>query len=78
MPRKQTGRRFVLFVRHDVCEDLERWKVYHILRDEKAERMVYLLNRPGEHAASRAISRFTFQRIDITHRLSQNIAVPSS
>jgi hypothetical protein len=42
---KKTERGFVLCVRHDDCEDLERWKVYHILMDEKAERMVYLLNR---------------------------------
>ncbi|MDI3463312.1 MAG: hypothetical protein OJF50_002133 [Nitrospira sp.] len=37
----------MLFVRHDVCEDLERWKVYCVLTDEKAEKDGYLRNRPA-------------------------------
>jgi hypothetical protein len=42
MRRKQTGRRFVLCVRNDDCEDLERRKVYRLLADEKAEKDGYL------------------------------------
>jgi hypothetical protein len=42
MRRKQTARRFVLCVRNDDCEDLERRKVYRVLVDEKAEKDGYL------------------------------------
>lgn len=42
MPRKQTERRFVLCVKNDDCEDLERRKVYRVLADEKAEKDGYL------------------------------------
>lgn len=42
MRRKQTERRFVLCVRNDDCEDLERRKVYRVLADEKAEKDGYL------------------------------------
>lgn len=47
MPRKQTEHRFVLCVRNDDCEDLERRKVYRVLGDEKAEKNGYLLSRPA-------------------------------
>lgn len=42
MPRKRTERRFVLCVKNDDCEDLERRKVYRVLADEKAEKDGYL------------------------------------
>jgi hypothetical protein len=42
MRRKQTDRRFVLCVRDDDCDDLERRKVYRVLADAKAEKDGYL------------------------------------
>ncbi|MCP9450744.1 MAG: hypothetical protein NNA21_11875 [Nitrospira sp.] len=42
MRRKQAGRRFVLCIRNDDCDDLETRKVYRVLRDTKAEQEGYL------------------------------------
>ncbi|GKS66397.1 hypothetical protein YTPLAS72_37010 [Nitrospira sp.] len=38
MPRKQTAHRFVLCVKNDDCDDLEKRKVYRVLVDPKAEK----------------------------------------
>ncbi|MCP9448309.1 MAG: hypothetical protein NNA22_12170 [Nitrospira sp.] len=42
MRRKQADQRFVLCVRNDDCDDLEKRKVYRVLRDPKAEKEGYL------------------------------------
>jgi len=42
MRRKQREGSFVLCVRNDDCEDLEKRKVYRMLVDEKAEKDGYL------------------------------------
>jgi hypothetical protein len=42
MPRKQKVRRFVLCVKNDDCDDLEKRKVYCVLVDPKAEKDGYL------------------------------------
>lgn len=42
MPRKQTAHRFVLCVKNDKCDDLEKRKVYRVLVDPKAEKDGYL------------------------------------
>jgi ssDNA-binding Zn-finger/Zn-ribbon topoisomerase 1 len=42
MRRKQTDRRFVLCVKNDDCDDLEKRKVYRMITDSKAEKEGYL------------------------------------
>jgi hypothetical protein len=42
MRREQTERRFVLCVKNDDCDDLEKRKVYRVLVDPKAEKDGYL------------------------------------
>jgi hypothetical protein len=50
MPRKQTDREFVLCVKNDDCDDLERRKVYRVLPDKKADKDGYLrvIDESGE------------------------------
>ena len=50
MRRKRTERKFVLCVKNDECEDLEKRKVYRVLRDEKAEKEGYMrvIDESGE------------------------------
>ena len=42
MRGKQTARRFVLWVKNDDCDDLEKRKVYRVISDEKAEKDGYV------------------------------------
>lgn len=42
MPRKQADREFVLCVKDDDCDDLERRKVYRVIPDKKADKDGYL------------------------------------
>jgi hypothetical protein len=42
MPRKQVDREFVLCVKNDDCDDLERRKVYRVIPDKKADKDGYL------------------------------------
>lgn len=42
MRRKQADRRFVLCVKNDDCDDLEKRKVYRMIVDSKAEKEGYL------------------------------------
>ena len=42
MRRQQTERRFVLCVKNDDCDDLEKHKVYCVIGDQKAEKDGYL------------------------------------
>lgn len=42
MRRKQADRRFVLCVKNEDCDDLEKRKVYRVIHDEKAEKDGYL------------------------------------
>jgi hypothetical protein len=42
MRRKQVDRKFVLCVRNDDCDDLEKRKVYCVIPDEKAEKDGYV------------------------------------
>lgn len=50
MPRKQAHREFVLCVKNDDCDDLERRKVYRVLPDKKADKDGYLrvIDESGE------------------------------
>lgn len=50
MRRKQAARKFVLCVKNDDCDDLEKRKVYRLLSDEKAEKDGYLriIDESGE------------------------------
>lgn len=42
MSRKRRGKRFVLCIQNDDCDDLEVRKVYRLISDEKAEKDGYL------------------------------------
>lgn len=42
MPRKRADREFVLCVKNDDCDDLERRKVYRVIPDKKADKDGYL------------------------------------
>ena len=42
MRRKQADLRFVLCVKNDDCDDLEKRKVYRVISDEKAEKDGYI------------------------------------
>lgn len=50
MHRKQAGRRFVLCVKNDECDDLVTRKVYRTIPDEKAEKDGYVrvIDESGE------------------------------
>ena len=50
MRRKRTDHRFVLCVKNDDCEDLDKRKVYRVIPDEKAEKDGYLrvIDESGE------------------------------
>ncbi len=50
MSRKHTQRQFVLCVKNDDCEDLERRKVYQVITDEGAAREGYVrvIDESGE------------------------------
>ncbi len=50
MRRKQADRRFVLCVKNDDCDDLEKRKVYRMIPDEKAEKDGYVrvIDESGE------------------------------
>ena len=50
MRRKRADRRFVLCVKNDDCDDLERRKVYRVIPDEKAEKDGYIrvIDESGE------------------------------
>ena len=50
MRRKQTDRRFVLCVKNEDCDDLEKCKVYCVISDEKAEKDGYIrvIDESGE------------------------------
>lgn len=50
MRRKRADRRFVLCVKNDDCDDLERRKVYRVIPDEKAEKDGYVrvIDESGE------------------------------
>ena len=50
MRRKRANRRFVLCVKNDDCDDLERRKVYRVIPDEKAEKDGYVrvIDESGE------------------------------
>jgi hypothetical protein len=50
MRRKRTGRRLVLCVKNDDCDDLEKRKVYRVIADEKAEKdgCVRVVDESGE------------------------------
>jgi hypothetical protein len=42
MRRKSADRKFVLCVKNDDCDDLEKRKVYRVIPDEKAEKDGYI------------------------------------
>lgn len=50
MRRKQAERKFVLCVKNDDCDDLEKRKVYRVILDEKAEKDGYvrIIDESGE------------------------------
>ena len=50
MRRKQSDRKFVLCVKNDHCDDLEKRKVYCVISDEKAEKDGYVrvIDESGE------------------------------
>lgn len=50
MRRKQTDLRFVLCVKNDDCDDLEKRKVYRVISDEKSEKDGYVrvIDESGE------------------------------
>jgi hypothetical protein len=50
MRRKQADRSFVLCVKNEDCDDLERRKVYRAIPDEKAEKDGYVrvIDESGE------------------------------
>jgi hypothetical protein len=50
MRRKRADRRFVLCVKNDDCEDLDKRKVYRVVPDDKAEKDGYIrvIDESGE------------------------------
>ena len=50
MRRKSADRKFVLCVKNDDCDDLEKRKVYRMIPDEQAEKDGYLrvIDESGE------------------------------
>jgi len=73
MPRKQTARRFVLCVKNDDCDDLEKRKVYHVLVDPKAEKDGYLrvIDESGDDYLYPASY---FLKLELPHEAEQAIA----
>lgn len=73
MRRKQRDRRFVLCVRNDHCDDLEKRKVYRMLVDEKAEKDGYLrvIDESGEDYLYPASY---FVRVELPREAEQAIA----
>lgn len=73
MRRKQRDRKFVLCVKNDDCEDLEKRKVYRVLADEKVEKDGYLrvIDESGEDYLYPASY---FVRVELPREAEQAIA----
>lgn len=73
MRRKQVDRRFVLCVKNDNCDDLEKRKVYHMIVDPKAEKDGYLrvIDESGDDYLYPASY---FVRVELPHEAEQAIA----
>ncbi|MGE3154353.1 MAG: hypothetical protein AB7G48_16160 [Nitrospiraceae bacterium] len=73
MRRKQRDRKFVLCVKNDDCEDLEKRKVYRVLADEKVEKDGYLrvIDESGEDYLYPASYFF---RVELPREAEQAIA----
>ena len=73
MPRKQTARRFVLCVKNEDCDDLEKRKVYRMLVDPKAEKDGYLrvIDESGDDYLY-PVSYFV--QLELPHEAEQAIA----
>ena len=73
MPRKQADREFVLCVKNDDCDDLERRKVYRVLPDKKADKDGYLrvIDESGEDYLYPASY---FVRVQLPHEAEQAIS----
>jgi len=73
MPRKQADREFVLCVKNDDCEELERRKVYRVIPDKKADKDGYLrvIDESGEDYLYPASY---FVRVQLPHEAEQAIA----
>ncbi|MDF0673561.1 MAG: hypothetical protein P0120_04335 [Nitrospira sp.] len=73
MRREQTERRFVLCVKNDDCDDLEKRKVYRVLVDPKAEKDGYLrvIDESGDDYLYPASY---FARLELPHEAEQAIA----
>ena len=73
MPRKQADREFVLCIKNDDCDDLERRKVYRVIPDKKADKDGYLrvIDESGEDYLYPASY---FVRVQLPHEAEQAIA----
>ena len=73
MRRKRVDRRFVLCVKNDDCEDLERRKVYREIPDERAEKDGYvrIIDESGEDYL---YPSSYFVRVRLPHEAEQAIA----
>jgi hypothetical protein len=71
--RKQTARRFVLCVKKDDCDDLEKRKVYRMLVDPKAEKDGYL-RLIDESGDDYLYPSSYFVKLDLPHEAEQAIA----
>lgn len=73
MRRKQADRRFVLCVKNDDCDDLEKRKVYRVISDEKAEKDGYVrvVDESGEDYLYPATY---FVRLHLPQEVEQAIA----
>lgn len=73
MSRKQAAREFVLCVKDDDCDDLERRKVYRVRPDKKADKDGYLrvIDESGEDYLYPASY---FVRVQLPHEAEQAIS----
>jgi hypothetical protein len=73
MRRKRTARRFVLCVKNDDCDDLEKRKVYRVLVDPKAEKDGYL-RVIDESDGDYLYPASYFIKLELPHKAEQAIA----
>ncbi len=73
MRRKRADHRFVLCVKNDDCDDLERRKVYREIPDERAEKDGYVrvIDESGEDYL---YPSSYFVRVQLPHEAEQAIA----
>lgn len=73
MPRKHMIQEFVLCIKNDDCDDLEKRKVYRVIPDKKADKDGYIrvVDESGEDYLYPASY---FVRIQLPHKAEQVIA----